>query len=217
MSMVRCSQCGAAFSSYRTACPSCGAERNKGGARLKKKSGPDARLIITIVLILAVIACIIILATMIFGGDKEPSGETNDPPVNSGDTLVPDEDGEDDEGENEDPIGSGTQTPDDPDDPENDPEIDPVPPTPEYTVDTINLNVQWYASISGYEVSFVVGESFTFKATTSPDTVDVVWASNDPSVVQIDEDGKVVAMGRGVTEITATYEDVSVSCIIRVN
>ena len=212
MSMVRCSQCGTAFSSYRTACPNCGAERNKGGARLKKKGGPDVRLIVTIVLILAVIACIITLAVMIFGGNKEPDpADVDNPSVSNGDDTTDPDDG--------DTGGSGTPT--DPDDPFDEPggttTPDPVPVTPEFTVDSISLNVQWYSSINGYEASFVVGETFTFKATTSPDTVDVVWATGDSSVMQIDESGNVVAMGRGVTEITATYEDITVSCTVRVN
>lgn len=211
MSMVRCSQCGTAFSSYRTACPNCGAERNKGGARLKKKGGPDVRLIVTIVLILAVIACIITLAVMIFGGSKEPDpADTGEPPVSNDDKLTDPDD--------ENTGGSSAIRPGNPfEDPDNNTPSDPEPVTPEFTVDSISLNVQWYASINGYEASFVVGETFTFKATTSPDTVDVVWATGDSSIMQIDDSGNVVAMGRGVTEITATYEDLTVSCTVRVN
>ena len=211
MSMVRCSQCGTAFSSYRTACPNCGAERNKGGARLKKKSGPDVRLIITIVLILAVIACIIILATMIFGGDSD--AELPDSPPGNGDLIQdPDDDTFIDPDNTQDPdSGNQTGSDNDTDSGETD------PPVPSATVDSISLNIQWYESINGYEASFVVGQTFTFRATTSPDTVDVVWASEDSSIMQIDESGNAVAMGQGVTAITATYEDITVKCTVRVN
>lgn len=64
---------------------------------------------------------------------------------------------------------------------------------------------------------FSVGESFTFGITydgsyLSP--TQVTWESKDPEVATVDN-GKVTAVAGGTTTITATYNNVTESCIIR--
>jgi len=56
------------------------------------------------------------------------------------------------------------------------------------------------------------GDVFTLKATITPndETLSLYWSSDDPSVATV-EDGKVTAIGKGVTKIVAATEDGNIS------
>lgn len=45
----------------------------------------------------------------------------------------------------------------------------------------------------------------------------VVWESSDPSVVSVDENGRLVALTSGSSEITATVDDLSTTCMVNVD
>lgn len=212
MSMVRCSDCGAAFSSHRSTCPECGAVRNKGGSRLKSGgSGNTARVIITILLAVAIVVCAVVLITMIINKDSDPDGSGVTPPVSdSGEPLtqrpVVDPPSPSDTGPS-DPGASGTdEDPDEPTDPVNN----------GVTVESIKLNVQFDSSAGVYDASLDVGETFNFVATTVPAGAAVTWVCEDSSIATIDSDGKMIAMGSGTTKLIVSSGGMSVECIIRV-
>ncbi|MGI5971340.1 MAG: hypothetical protein ACOX7P_06450 [Oscillospiraceae bacterium] len=194
MATVRCSHCGAAFSSHRKECPECGAIRNKGGARLKPRQRNNAQLLVTIILIIAIMICAVILVKMIVDrvrtGTEEPG--TSESLVSPGETE---------------PAGQSEAEPTEETTPEPTPSPEPTPePTPE--VRSITLNRE--------DVTFSIGERFTFKATTDPEGVEVIWDSADDSIVQIDEEGNAVAVGSGTSEIAASAGGKSDTCIVRV-
>lgn len=54
------------------------------------------------------------------------------------------------------------------------------------------------------------------KGTKEAYTGEVVWASQDPSVVTVSETGAVEKVGRGTTVITASAEEQVLECIVRV-
>lgn len=199
MAMVRCSSCGASFSSHRTTCPECGAERNKGGARLKKRNGPDPRLIVTIILAILIIVCAVILINMIFGGDKEDGGQA---------VVSPSPDG-----------GTPSMSPVLPSpSPSPSPVIPSPSPSPQMdVVESISLKDILYDSVDKvYDATLSVGEAYTFVAKTVPEGADVTWESADESILQIDETGYAVAMGAGTTKIVISAGGKSIECIIRV-
>ena len=56
--------------------------------------------------------------------------------------------------------------------------------------------------------------SVTLLPWNAPVTKNVVWTSSDEAVATVDQSGLVTAVGEGVAEITATYGDISVTCVI---
>lgn len=58
-----------------------------------------------------------------------------------------------------------------------------------------------------------VGESWTLRVsgTSSP----VTWASTDPAVATVNGNGTVTAVGKGVCNVTATVDGVTLKCIVR--
>ena len=69
------------------------------------------------------------------------------------------------------------------------------------------------------ELKLFVGQSETLNATVNPDNaVDktIVWVSSDDTVATISVDGVVTGVSAGKAQITASYEDVSATCIVTV-
>ena len=69
------------------------------------------------------------------------------------------------------------------------------------------------------ELKLFVGQSETLNATVNPDNaVDktIVWVSSDYTVATVSADGVVTGVSAGVAQITASYEDVSATCIVTV-
>ena len=64
-------------------------------------------------------------------------------------------------------------------------------------------------SLDRHEVDLTVGDSDTLVAAVTPDnaTEDVLWASSDESVVTVDQDGNITAVGAGEAIIVAGTEN----------
>lgn len=72
------------------------------------------------------------------------------------------------------------------------------------------------------QVDLFMGENITLKATISPSNTtnnDVTWISNDESIVKVDKDGKVMAVGAGTVVVTAMSNNPGIysECIFNVS
>ncbi len=61
------------------------------------------------------------------------------------------------------------------------------------------------------------GENTYLSVTNLPVGVEVFWASSNEEVATVDENGHVVAVGKGTCYITAVVNDYTESCIVRCN
>ena len=93
----------------------------------------------------------------------------------------------------------------------------------EQVVDTYdNVNVIYPVSgvtLDKSEVDLLVGQTLNLNATVAPVNAtckDIIWSSNNPDYVSVDENGKVVALDGGSATITATTKDNAFveSCVI---
>ncbi len=93
----------------------------------------------------------------------------------------------------------------------------------EQVVDTYdNVNVIYPVSgvtLDKAEVDLLVGQTLNFNATVAPVNAtckDIIWSSNNPDYVSVDENGKVAALNGGRATITATTKDNAfvASCVI---
>ena len=71
-------------------------------------------------------------------------------------------------------------------------------------------------------LSLIIGESYSLFATVLPENAanrKVLWSSSDYSVAEVDETGKVTAVGVGVAKITVTTEDggMTATCFVVVS
>jgi len=221
MSKVRCSACGAVFSSRRNSCPECNHPRNRGGARLKEGSGSSkGRTFLIVILILAIVLCLVILAVLLFGGQNSNTDTTpNNQVEENGDDLnlpsVIDVDGINEganNGETTTPDDNTTTTPVTP--PDDDTTVEP---TPTVTVTDIKLNTLYDSANACYDATLPFGSSFQFTARTTPADQEVTWSIDKTTVAQVDETGYVTAVGRGQCTMTVTSGGHTVTCILRVN
>lgn len=93
----------------------------------------------------------------------------------------------------------------------------------EQVVDTYD-NVDVIYPVSGVtldkaEVDLLVGQTLNLNATVAPVNAtckDIIWSSNNPDYVSVDENGKVTALDGGRVTITATTKDNAfvASCVI---
>jgi|GEM_PF-1303270 len=78
-------------------------------------------------------------------------------------------------------------------------------------------------SLNKYTDSLPVGQTDTLIATVTPDNAtnkNVNWTSSDPTIVNVDANGKITALKVGTATITATTTDgtnLSKSCVVTVN
>lgn len=93
----------------------------------------------------------------------------------------------------------------------------------EQVVDTYdNVNVIYPVSgvtLDKSEVDLLVGQTLNLNATVAPANAtckDIIWSSNNPDYVSVDENGKVTALDGGRATITATTKDNAfvASCVI---
>lgn len=64
-----------------------------------------------------------------------------------------------------------------------------------------------------------LGETTTLSATVLPDNAtypEVMWSSDDETIAAVDTNGKVTAIGEGITSIKATADGVSAKCTVSV-
>ena len=103
-----------------------------------------------------------------------------------------------------------------PDDTVTDPE-DTTLPENTVTVTGIKLNTLYDSSNSRYDATLSKGETFQFKATTTPADQAVTWTMENPDVATVTDTGSVTAVSSGSTKMTVTAGGYTVECIIRVN
>ncbi len=77
------------------------------------------------------------------------------------------------------------------------------------------VEVEKTISLDATSKALVVGESFTLKATVTPEDAEIVWSSSDEAVVTV-KDGVVLAVGEGTATVTAKNDTVSATCEIKV-
>ena len=63
---------------------------------------------------------------------------------------------------------------------------------------------------------YSLGATILLSVTTEPagQNYDITFESDDPTIATVDQTGKVVAVGRGVTIITASCENLTATCLI---
>ena len=69
----------------------------------------------------------------------------------------------------------------------------------------------------GVMLNFQSDQNTYLSVTNLPDGVEVFWASSNEEVATVEENGHVVAVGRGTCYITAVVDDYHESCIVRCN
>lgn len=73
-------------------------------------------------------------------------------------------------------------------------------------------------SISASDITlFTKGESTTLRLTNTKDGDEIVWESEDPEIASVNSNGYVKAEGRGTTNVTATLNGKTYTCIVRCN
>lgn len=73
-------------------------------------------------------------------------------------------------------------------------------------------------SLSETDITFLAsGESTYLTVTNLPAGATVFWASSNEDVAIVEENGHVIAVGRGTCYITAVVDDYTESCIVRCN
>ena len=73
-------------------------------------------------------------------------------------------------------------------------------------------------TLSETDITFrEAGENTYLSVTNLPAGATVFWASSNESVATVEENGHVVAVGRGTCYITAVVDDYTESCIVRCN
>ena len=81
--------------------------------------------------------------------------------------------------------------------------------------------VVYNITLNKIQTSLITGESEELTATTLPADFmpagwNVVWTSSNSSVVSVDNNGKITAVGAGTATITATFGEASATCIVNV-
>ncbi len=73
-------------------------------------------------------------------------------------------------------------------------------------------------SISAEDITFFsAGEYTTLRLSNTLDGDEVVWESEDPEIVSVTDDGKVTAVASGTTNVHATLNGKTYTCIVRCN
>lgn len=217
--VIRCPNCGEDYSVTYKRCPFCDEyadEEDSEGSRYRRRSsgkrvmntrgggyndnwglGRIVTTVLSIGLILAAICIVItVLKPLISRGDPDPDA-TPTPTITS---PSPDPGASPEPSTSPDPAVSASPEP-------------TATPTPSggQTATGISLSKD-DVSLSNY------GESFSLQATLTPagSTGAITWASSNPQVASVDENGLVKGLSRGTVDITATLPDgTSATCIVR--
>src|SRR5690554_341659 len=67
------------------------------------------------------------------------------------------------------------------------------------------------------EITIKVGDETTLEPINSDESLDLEWSSSQDSVVSVDQEGQIVGLIVGSSEITVTVKDHDVSAVIKVN
>lgn len=85
---------------------------------------------------------------------------------------------------------------------------------------TVNKNPVTDVTMNENELSLVHHDTVLLTASVMPSNAtypQITWVSSDPSVVTIDESGRISAVGLGSAKITATADEVTTVCDVTVN
>lgn len=201
--MIRCENCGELYSATYRCCPFCDERPGRRVDDYKHRNPIQiAVLIITMVVILAA-AFIVFSKVAPLLSSKAPSEPevvqpTNDPdkPLTGSDLV---------------PGSTGEQTPTEPTEPT------PTEPVEDNTVPAVAI------VLSREDITLLPNESYTLTATVAPANTTnlLIWHSNNPDVLSIDQTGTVTnknTTGEKVAvTVTAIAGKVKAECIVRCN
>lgn len=184
MGNMRCKNCSEEYSSKEKACPSCGEKRPAGGKRVKKSKISAAKIIAAVVLIVLLVIVGILLVKVL--GNNNSGDNTAD-----GGSIIQQDDstGAGDAQSTDGGSATGDETTDQP------------------ALESVALDIT--------EVTLRDGENTAqLSATTYPENSDaqIQWASSDPAVAAVDDNGFVTGVGQGTAEIYAYCEDKIAVC-----
>lgn len=202
---VTCRRCGREYSGMRSRCPYCGTRRVKstdrvpmgtasetGGTPASERAAVNTKwqMLFGVILLIAVVIAVIVLITISISGSKNPTPNNTvaTPPVQTTAITEP-------------------------------PAATPSPsPTPSPTPQVSSITITFLGS-ERTEFAAKVGEVVALKAKVYPvDTeAEVVWASEDESVVKVDQEGNVTAVGRGNTKISASCGGQTATCKVYIS
>lgn len=201
---VTCRRCGREYSGMRSRCPYCGTRRAKSTDRVpmgtaSESAGTPAseraavntkwQMLFGVILLIAVVIAVIVLVTVSISGSKAPDTKdpVSTPPVQTAMVTEP-------------PVDTPSPSP-------------TASPTPEVSSITIT-----FLGNERTEFAAKVGEVVALKAKVYPENTEaeVVWASEDESIVKVDQEGNVTAVGKGNTKITVSCGGKTVECKVYV-
>lgn len=204
---VTCRRCGREYSGMRSRCPYCGTRRVKSTDRVPMGTASEAagtpaseraavntkwQMIFGLILLVAIVVAVIVLVTVSISGAGNSNGDVAvvTPPVQT-DVVT------------ESPAATPTPTP---------------TPTPSPTAQVSSITITFLGS-ERTEFAAKVGEVVALKAKIYPVDADaeVTWASEDESIVKIDQDGNVTAVGKGNTKISVSCGGQTATCKVYVN
>lgn len=197
---VKCSNCDRSFSGLQSKCPYCGTRRAKGGKFSMPESGdPKWRLVVGLLLLVAVI-CTVIALVNINTGDKI----ANDPTASASAS----------------PSASGADS-----SPSASPSAASVLPSPspspsETLVNIESITIEWQFYNGNNEMTIDSGYEIQLEAVVYPASANVgsaiKWTSDNPGVCSVSSGGLLKGVGSGSATITATYNNVVGSLLVRV-
>lgn len=202
--VIRCEKCGEYYSVTYKRCPFCDERPAKPSHRAGQKGGSGRRVAgssgrVNPLQVLGLIGSLVLIIAalyIVFNAVAPMLGHKDPKPNDKSDVSV----------------SSSLEDPAKPDGSEdNKPPVDPVKPQGP-AVTGIALDKK--------EFSLPVNESWTLKATVTPAdaTEKVVWKSDKPDVLRVDENGVVTNINKSASQVkvtvTATCGDKSVQCIV---
>lgn len=197
---ITCRRCGREYSGMRSRCPYCGTRRVKPTDRVpmgtaSETAGTPAseraavntkwQMLFGLILLAAVVIAVIVLVTVSISGSKNPAANevVTTPPVQTTTVTQP-------------------------------PAATPSPsPTPSPTPQVSSITITFLGS-ARTEFAAKVGDVVSLKAQIYPENVEAeaTWASEDESVVTVDQDGNVTAVGTGNTKISVECGGQTAEC-----
>lgn len=217
MAMIRCPICGEKYSDTYRDCPFCEEEealqqgehirrsagRSRGGKRATGNRQPSWLSPILIVLIILMAG---LLVYLLFGDRIAEKLKGNDSETPSSETVIPQEPTT----EGEDPaIDQGGEMPEDP-------TVEQPTEKPGDALDYAEAaKLPAGLTISTTDFSLMnPGETHTI--TVSGGSGNYTWISEDDGIASVDENGKVIAISTGTTQVLVTDGSKQATCIVRI-
>ena len=206
---VKCSRCDRSYSGLKNRCPYCGAHRGRGGKRVTDTGDAQARGMIKLLLLAALVITVIsMIFFMDFDSDPADNGSTaNQPDTTQGQSETQNE-------ENGDP----TEAP---------PAPSPTPTLPP-SIEVTSVGITWQGRVGNTnDITIHVGNTLELRSEIFPTDADadVRWETSANTVVQITEFlndagqvDRILIEGRsaGRATITASTGEHTAELIVRV-